>query len=79
MAAHEKRYQHQSQLPIEKQDELVVKRLLDVTYSKRRKLLVADYTKISIILELYPILCSEQQVNEKPFGLCLHSSNTLVC
>ena len=79
MAAHEKRLQHQSQLSIEKQDKLVVKRLLDLTYSKRRKLLVTDYTKISTILELYPILCSEQQVNEKPFGLYLHSSNTLVC
>ena len=79
MAAHEKRLQHQSQLSIAKQGKLVVKRLLDLTYSKRRKLLVTDYTKISTILELYPILCSEQQVNEKPFGLYLHSSNTLVC
>ena len=45
MAAHEKRLQHQSQLSIEKQDKLVVKRLLYLTYSKRRKLLVTDYTK----------------------------------
>ena len=74
MVAHEKRLQHQSQLSIEKQDKLLVKRLLDLTYSKRRKLLVTDYTKISTILELYPILCSEQQVDEKPFGLHLHSS-----
>ena len=79
MAAHEKCLQHQSQVSIERHDKLVVKRLLDLTYSKRRKLLVTDYTKISTILELYPILCSEQQVNEKPFGLYLHSSNTLVC
>ena len=60
MAAHEKHLQHRSQLSIEKQDKLVVKRLLDLTYSKRRKLLVTDYTKISTILELQPILCSEQ-------------------
>ena len=60
MAAHEKRLQLQSQLSIEKQDKLVVKRLLNLTYSKRRKLLLTDYTKISTILELYPILCSEQ-------------------
>ena len=79
MAAHEKRLQHQSQLSIEKQDKLVVKRLLDLAYSKRWKLLVTDYTKISTILELYLILCSEQQVNEKPFGLYLLSLNTLVC
>ena len=31
MAAHEKRFQHQSQLSTEKQDKLVVKRLLDLT------------------------------------------------
>ena len=67
IAAHEKRLQHQSQLSIEKQDKLVVKRLLDLTYSKRRKVLVTDYTKISTILALYPILCSEQQANEKSF------------
>ena len=73
MAAHEKLLQHQSQLSIEKQDKLVVKRLLDLTYSKRRKLLVTDYTKIYTILELNPILCSEQQVNEKPFCLYMHS------
>ena len=79
MAAHEKRLQHRSQLSIEKQDKLVVKRLLDLTYSKRTMLLLTDYTKISTILELYPILCSEQQVNEMPFGLHLHNSNTLVC
>ena len=79
IAAHEKRFQHQNQLSIEKQDKLVVKRLLDLKYSKRRKLLVTDYTKISNILELYPILCSEQQVNEKSFCLYLHSSNSYVC
>ena len=79
IAAHEKRLQHQSQLSIEKQDKLVVKRLLDLTYSKRRKLLGTDYTKISTILELYLILCSEQQVNEKSFCLYLHSSNSYVC
>ena len=79
IAANEKRLQHQSQLSIEKQDKLVVKRLLELTYSKRRKLLVTDYKKISTILELYPILCSDQQVNEKSFCLYLHSSNSYVC
>ena len=49
---------------IEKQGKVFVKSLLDVTYLKLRKLLVTDYTKISTILELYPTLCSEQQVNE---------------
>ena len=61
MAAHEKRLQHQSQLSIEKENKLVIKRLLNLTYLKRRKLLVTDYTKISTILELYPILCPEQR------------------
>ena len=79
MAAHEKRLQHQSQLSIEKQNKLVIKRLLNLTYLKRRKLLVTDYTKISAILELYPILCPEQHVNEKPFCLYLDSSNSYVC
>ena len=79
MAAHEKRLQHRSQLSIEKQDKLVVKRLLDLTYSKRTMLLLTDYTKISTILESYTILCSEQLVNQMPFGLYLHSSNALVC
>ena len=67
ITAHQKRRQHQIQLSIEKQYKLVVKRLLDLTYSKRRKLLVRDYTKISTFLELCSILCPKQQVNEKPF------------
>ena len=70
---------HYGQACIEKQSKAVVKRLLDVTYSKRRKLSVTDYTKISTILELYPTLCSEQQMNEKPFCLYLHSSNSFIC
>ena len=40
MAAHEKCFQHQSQLSIAKQGKLLVKRLLDLTYLKRGKLLV---------------------------------------
>ena len=79
IAAYEKRLQHQSQLSTENQDKLVVKRLLDLTYSKRRKLLVTDCTKISTILGLHPILCSEQQINEKLFCLYLHNSNSIVC
>ena len=64
IAAHAKLFQHQSQLSTEKQDKLVVKRFLDLTYSKSNKILVTDYTKISTNMELYPILCSKQQVNE---------------
>ena len=71
MVVHEKHLQHQIQLSIEKQDKLVVKRLLDLTCLKRKRLLVTDYTKFFTILELYPILCSEQQVNEKLFCLYL--------
>ena len=71
MVAHEKHLQHQIQLSIEKQDKQVVKRLLDLTCLKRKRLLVTDYTKFFTILELYPILCSEQQVNEKSFCLYL--------
>ena len=63
---------------IEKQGKVFVKSLLDVTYLKLRKLLVTDYTKISTILELYPTLRSEQQVNEKPFCLYLHSTNSFI-
>ena len=71
MVVHEKHLQHQIQLSIEKQDKLVVKRLLDLTCLKRKRLLVTDYTNFFTILELYPILCSEQQVNEKSFCLYL--------
>ena len=45
MAVHEKHLQHQSiqsQLSFEKEDTLVEKKLLDLTYSKLRKLLVTD-------------------------------------
>ena len=66
MTEHEKRLQHQSQLSIEKQDKLVVKRLLDLTYLKRRKLLVTDCTKIL------------DKDCAKPLWLYLHSSNSLV-
>ena len=79
MAVHEECLHHQSELSIEKQDKLVVKILLNLIYPKRKKLLVTDYTNISNIQELYPILCKEQQVNEKPFCLYLHHSNDPVC
>ena len=69
IAVLDKRLQHQSRLSIEKQGKLVVKKLLDLTYSKRRKLLVTDYAKISTILELHLILCEEQQINEKAYCL----------
>ena len=68
IAAH---LQYQSQLFIDKQEKVVVKRLLDLTYSKYRKLLVTNY-KISTILELYSTLHTEQEVSEKPFYLYLH-------
>ena len=68
IAAH---LQHQSQLFIDKQEKVVVKRLLDLTYSKYRKLLVTNY-KISTILELYSTLHTEQEVSEKSFYLYLH-------
>ena len=42
MTAHEKLFQHQSKLFIEKANRAVVKILLDLTYLKCKKLLVID-------------------------------------
>ena len=52
-----------NRLPYEKQDSILVKKLMDTTFSHRRKLIVTQLVKIADLANQYPILCNEDHVS----------------
>ena len=62
MELHMSRIQKIQRLSREKQDKLQIKRLMEITFSHRRRLLVTEFVKVQTLVEMYPIPCHEEEV-----------------
>ena len=56
------RLRQESRVSKEKQDTGTINNLMDITWPHRRHFLITDMEKLSKVIDLYPILCEEQQV-----------------
>ena len=45
-----------------KKDKLHINRLMEITFSRRRRLLVTEFVKVQALFEMYSILCHEEEV-----------------
>ena len=70
-------------LPKDKQDKALIKRLMDSTFSCRRKALVNDFVNVQTI-DYYPFICNEEEVNLFYFifatmlSICVRSINVQI-
>ena len=46
----------------DRRDAELVKRLMNITFADRRKMLITDLETLNFIISTYPILCEEEQV-----------------
>ena len=63
MTRHQETLRQQNRLPYEKQDSILVQKLMDTTFSHRRKMIVTQLVKIADLAIQYPILCNEDDVS----------------
>ena len=63
MTRHQEKLSQQNQLPYEKQDSILIKKIMDTTFSHERKMIVTQLVKIADLAIQYPILCNEDQVS----------------
>ena len=62
MKDHSQWLRQKSRSSKEKRDTATTNNLMDITLPHRRHLLITDMEKLSKVIDLYPILCDEEQV-----------------
>ena len=62
MKDHSERLRQKSRISKEKRDTAAINNLMVITFSHWRHLLITDIEKLSKVIDLYPILCDEEQV-----------------
>ena len=63
MTRHQEKLRQENWLPYEKQDSIFIKKLMNTTFSHRRKMIVSQLVKIADLAIQYPILCNEHNLN----------------
>ena len=62
MGTHRSPLNTQSHLTDGRQDKVLIRKLMDLSFPHRREFLIKDFAKINDALECYPILRSQEQV-----------------
>ena len=63
MTQHQEKLRQENWLPYEKQDSIFIKKLMNTTFSHRRKMIVSQLVKIADLSIQYPILGNEHKLN----------------
>ena len=67
MELHMSCIQNIQRLSKEKKNKLQINRLMEITFSHRRRMLVTEFVKVQILVEMYLILCHDEKVK---FNFC---------
>ena len=67
MELHTSCIQKIQRLSKEKKDKLHINRLMEITFSHRRRMLVTEFVKVETLVEMYLILCHDEEVK---FNFC---------
>ena len=62
MELHMSCIQNIQRLSKEKKNKPQINRLLEITFSHRRKMLVTEFVKVQTLVEMYLILCHDEEV-----------------
>ena len=62
MKAHSEKIRKESRITKERRNNEMIEQLMNITFPHRRQMLITDMEKLGTVLEMYPVLNSEEQV-----------------